>query len=471
MAGFAGRPGLPKMCIIGAGCAGFTTAKRLKDYGIPYDCFEASDDIGGNWYYRNPNGTSACYQSLHIDTSKWRLAFEDYPVPDSFPDFPHHAQLLDYFHGYVAQFGLRETITFNTRVTRAHRREADGLWEIGLSTGGMRLYDGLIICNGHHWDPRWPDPYPGTFAGQQIHAHSYNDPFDPIDMRGKRIVVVGGGNSAMDIASELSQRPIAAKLFISMRRGVWVLPKYMNGKPADKTALPPWMPLPLARKLAKGAILKAVGRMEDYGLPKPDHEPLTAHPSVSGEFLTRVGCGDITPKPAIAAFEDGTTVRFADGTREEVDVIVYATGYKISFPFFDQDRFKPDAANRFPLWKRMMQPGVDNLFFMGLAQPLPTLVNFPEQQSKLVARFLAGQYARPPEDLMRQQINADEKLYLGHFYDSPRHTIQVDFAHYVRDLMREIAAGERRATGALPVPARAGGRAPMPPLSPMAVPG
>jgi cation diffusion facilitator CzcD-associated flavoprotein CzcO len=450
MGGFAGDPGLPKACVIGAGCAGFTTAKRLKDYNIPYDCFEASDDIGGNWYYRNPNGTSACYQSLHIDTSKWRLAFEDFPVPEHFPDFPHHAQLLAYFHDYVRHFGLRDTITFNTRVERAHRREADGMWDVQLSSGETRTYDVLIVCNGHHWDPRWPDPYPGTFDGVQLHAHSYNDPFDPVDMRGRNIVVVGGGNSAMDIASELSQRPIANRLFISMRRGVWVLPKYMNGKPADKSSLPPWIPLPLARSLAKGAIISAVGRMEDYGLPKPDHEPLTGHPSVSGEFLTRVGCGDITPKPAIKAFEGGK-VRFADDSVEDVDVIVYATGYKISFPFFDQPQFKPDPSNRFPLWKRMAQPGVGNLFFMGLAQPLPTLVNFPEQQSKLVARYLSGQYALPSQAQMHEQIVADEKMYLGHFYDSPRHTIQIDFAHYVRELNKELARGARRADGRLPV--------------------
>jgi hypothetical protein len=140
-----------------------------------------------------------------------------------------------------------------------------------------------------------------------------------------------------------------------------------------------------------------------------------------------------------------------DGSVEPVDVIVYATGYKISFPFFDQSQYKPDAANRFPLWKRMMQPGVDNLFFMGLAQPLPTLVNFPEQQSKLVARFLAGRYARPSVEAMRAQIEEDEKVYLGHFYDSPRHTIQIDFSHYVRNLLKEIAAGEARANGVPPV--------------------
>jgi cation diffusion facilitator CzcD-associated flavoprotein CzcO len=461
--GFAGDPALPKTCVIGAGCAGFTTAKRLKDFNIPFEVFEASDDIGGNWYYKNPNGMSACYQSLHIDTSKWRLAFEDLPVPEDWPDFPHHAQLLAYFRDYVSRFGLRETINFNTRVTRAHRRE-DGLWQVTLSTGETRLYDALAVCNGHHWDPRLPDPVPGVFNGRTLHSHAYDDPFDPVDMRGKSIVVVGGGNSAMDIASELSQKPIAERLFISMRRGVWVMPKYFNGKPADKAVLPSWLPLSIGRKLAQAAIVKSIGRMEDYGLPKPDHPPLHGHPSVSGEFLTRVGCGDIRPKPAIKAF-DGDHVIFADDSREKVDVIVYATGYKISFPFFDQDVFKPGPDNRFPLWKRMMMPDVDNLFFMGLAQPLPTLVNFPEQQSKLVARFLAGRYARPTAAQMAAQTIADDKRYLGHFYESPRHTIQIDFSHYVADLAKEIARGERRAHEGglkLPVAARAASVTPLP---------
>jgi Flavin-binding monooxygenase-like len=188
---------------------------------------------------------------------------------------------------------------------------------------------------------------------------------------------------------------------------------------------------------------------------------------VSGEFLTRVGCGDIKPKPGIQAY-DGDNVVFTDGSREKVDVIIFATGYKISFPFFDQAEFLPKD-NRFPLWKRMMQPGVDNLFFMGLAQPLPTLVNFPEQQSKLVARFLAGRYARPSAADMAAQTVADDKRYLGHFYDSPRHTIQIDFTHYVADLLQEIARGEKRAIeagGRLPIPPRAGTVTPLPQPSP-----
>ncbi len=433
---------LLKTCIIGAGCSGITTAKRLKDHGLAFDCFEMSDDIGGNWYFKNPNGRSACYQSLHIDTSKWRLAFEDYPVPADWPDFPHHSQLLGYFRDYARHFGLYPLITFNTEVKKAVRGQ-DGVWSVTLSNGETRRYGALIVCNGHHWDPRTPT-YEGTFNGPAFHVHSYRDPFDPVDMRGKNIVVVGMGNSAMDVASELSQRPIAKNLWVSARRGVWVLPKYLNGKPADKAAGDPRIPRFITQALARNILKKAIGRMEDYGLPKPDHELLTAHPSVSGEFLTRVGCGDIKMKPAIQKL-DGDHVIFADGSREAVDVIVYATGYNMRFPFFDDPRLNPDAEHRFPLYKRMLHADIPNVIFMGLAQPLPTLVNLAEQQSKLVVKLLDGSYRPPPPEEMRRITAKDEAYYLGPYYKSARHTIQVDFAHYVMDLMKEIARGEKRA--------------------------
>jgi hypothetical protein len=164
---------------------------------------------------------------------------------------------------------------------------------------------------------------------------------------------------------------------------------------------------------------------------------------VSGEFLTRVGCGDIVPKPGIDRL-DGDGVVFTDGSRERIDAIVWATGYNVTFPFFTDPELTPKD-NVFPLFKRMVKPGYENLFFLGLAQPLPTLVNFAEQQSKLCVRALTGAYAFPSPDEMRAVIEADEKRYLGHFYDSPRHRMQVDFATYVADLHREIERGRRRA--------------------------
>ncbi|WP_225724830.1 MULTISPECIES: NAD(P)/FAD-dependent oxidoreductase [unclassified Nocardia] len=446
---------LPRVAVIGAGPSGITTAKRLRDHGIPFDCFEASDEVGGNWYFKNPNGMSACYQSLHIDTSKWRLAFEDYPAPASWPDFPHHSQLFRYFRDYVDHFGLRDRILFNTKVVHAERGPGGG-WLVRTADGTSRDYDTLIVANGHHWDPRIPD-YPGEFDGVLLHSHAYNDPFDPVDMRGKRIVVVGMGNSGLDIASELSQRFVAAKLTVSARRGVWVLPKYVNGRVGDKQSVPQWIPRRVALRLKQRFVRKFRGEMEFYGLPKPDHRPFEAHPSASEEFLHRAGCGDIAFKPAISALE-GPLVRFADGSTEEVDVIVCATGYRISFPFFTDPNLLPDNENRFPLFKHMVKPGYPDLFFMGLAQPLPTLVNFAEQQSKFVAAYLTGKYRLPTDAEMTAAIRAAENRRIGRYYDSPRHTIQTEFEPYVRDLKRELARGAKRAAAAgyaLPVPALA----------------
>ncbi len=446
---------LPKVCIIGAGCSGFTMAKRLKDFGIPFDVYEASDDIGGNWYYKNPNGMSACYQSLHIDTSKTRLAFEDFPVPAEWPDYPHHAQLLQYFHDYVDHFGLREHIRFNTRVEQAERK-AEGGWTVTLSSGEVRHYDALAVANGHHWAARIPE-YPGSFSGAQIHSHHYRSPFEPVDCIGKRVLVVGLGNSAMDVASELSQRPIAGKLFVSARRGVWILPKYLGGRPIDKNPAPAWMPRALRQWLGGRIIRKAVGRMSDYGLPEPEIGPFESHGTVSGEFLLRAGSGDITMKGAIARL-DGNAVLFTDGSREQIDVIVWATGYDIAFPFFKDQALTADADNRPPpLYKRILKPGVPDLFYLGLAQALPTLVNFAEQQSKLVGAYLAGKYLPPDPAEMERTIRADEEYYTGGYYAARRHTIQLEFDHYVRALKKELTRGAKRAASngnALPVAAR-----------------
>ncbi len=437
---------LPNVCIIGAGCSGFTTAKRLQDYGIAFEMFEASDNIGGNWYFNNPNGMSACYKSLHIDTSKWRLAFEDYPVPADWPDYPHHAQLLQYFHDYVDHFGLREKIAFNTRVEKAERR-AGGGWDVTLSTGETRRFDALAVANGHHWAARVPE-YPGHFDGEQIHSHQYRSPFEPVACVGKRVLVVGMGNSAMDIASELSQRPMAERLFVSTRRGVWIFPKYLGGQPIDKNPAPAWMPKRLRNWLGARMIRKAVGRMSDYGLPEPEISPFESHGTVSGEFLLRAGSGDLVMKPGIDRL-DGDGVVFTDGSREQIDAIIWATGYDIRFPFFNDPALQPDAENTPPaLFKRILKPGVPDLFYMGLAQPLPTLVNFAEQQSKLVGAYLAGQYAPPAEDEMRRVIATDEDYYTGGYYTARRHTIQLDFDHYVRALAKELARGRKRAAAA-----------------------
>lgn len=165
---------------------------------------------------------------------------------------------------------------------------------------------------------------------------------------------------------------------------------------------------------------------------------------MSVDFLAKAGSGDLTCVPEISHL-DGDAVVCTDGTRVEADVVIYATGYNMRFPFFDDPELQPDEDHRLPLFKRMLKPGVDNLYYAGLAQASPTIVNLAEQQSKLIARHLTGHYELPDADTMKSTVDADENKHLGQYYSTPRHTIQVDFARYVKDLHKEIEAGTKRA--------------------------
>ncbi|HVU88866.1 MAG TPA: NAD(P)-binding domain-containing protein [Pirellulales bacterium] len=441
---------LPYSCIIGAGSSGITTAKALLERGLPFDCFDRSDDVGGNWYFNNPNQVSSAYRLLHIDTSKSRMQYSDFPMPENYPNYAHHTQVLAYFRSYADHFGVRKRVTFNTGVEHA-TRDPDGLWRVRLSTGEERRYDALFVCNGHHWDPRWPEPaFPGTFDGAAIHSHYYRD---AEDFRGKNVLILGMGNSAMDISVECSY--VANKVFLAARRGAHIIPKYLLGRPADKWVIP-WLPWWLGRKFLAPLLRLQVGRMEDYGLPKPDHKLFEAHPSVSSVILDRIAHGDIVPKPNIAALE-GKRVRFVDGSSEPVDAIIYCTGYKVSFPFFDED-FISAPDNDLPLYLRIFKPEIDNLFFMGLFQPLGAIFPATEKQACLAGEYLCGRYALPTADAMQKAIETDRQAMFRRYVKSKRHTMQVDFDAFMAHLKREMNAGARRAAAngnRLPIAARA----------------
>lgn len=433
----------PTTAVIGAGISGLTSNKMLGDYGIDYTCFESSDRIGGNWAFGNPNGHSSAYRSLHIDTSKHRLSFKDFPMPHDYPDFPHHTQIKAYLESYAAAFDLQERIEFRNGVTSATRLP-DGGWEILDQAGATRHFDLLVVANGHHWDPRMAD-FPGEFTGESIHSHHYIDPSDPLDFTKKRILVVGLGNSAADIAVELSSKSLQNELTLSTRSSAWIVPKYTGGLPADKYYVTtPYLPLAWQRKFLQKMQFMAGSNPELYGLPKPNHKFFEAHPTQSVELPLRLGSGDITPKGNVARL-DGETVHFEDGTSSDFDIIVYATGYNITFPFFDPE-FISAPDNAIPLFKRMFKPGIDDLVFMGFAQATPTLFPFVESQARLLAAYAAGRYRLPAVDEMERVIVADQQKYTGHVLDRPRHTQQVDYFLYEHDMRtKEIPAGLERA--------------------------
>jgi hypothetical protein len=436
-------PSDPRTAVIGAGISGLTAGKMLTDYGIPYTCFESSDRVGGNWAFENPNGHSSAYRSLHIDTSKHQLSFRDYPMPRDYPDFPHHTQIKAYLDGYADAFGLRERIQFQNGITHAHRRPEGG-WRLQDQAGREHHADLLVVANGHHWDPRYPD-FPGHFDGVSLHSHHYVDPRTPLDFSGQRILIVGIGNSAADIAVELSSKALQTEVTLSTRSGAWIVPKYIAGRPADRYYRTfPYLPLAWQRKVVQWGQPLTAGRPERFGLPTPNHKFFEAHPTQSVELPLRLGSGDVVAKPNVTRL-DGSRVSFADGTRAEFDVIIYATGYNITFPFFDE-RFLSAPDNHLPLYKRMFSPGIDDLVLVGFAQSTPTLFPFVECQARLLAAYAAGLYELPPVAEMQRVILEDERRFIGHMVPTARHTQQVDYFIYEHDLRtRELPAGRCRA--------------------------
>ncbi|HEU4974593.1 MAG TPA: NAD(P)-binding domain-containing protein [Baekduia sp.] len=444
---------LPTVCLIGAGSSGIAVAKALHEHGIPFDCIEASDRVGGNWVFGNRNGMSAAYRDLHINTSRQRMEYSDFPMPADFPDYPHHTQIAAYFDQYVDHFGFRDRIVFRTRVEHVERRP-DGVYEVRTDDGQTREYDVVLVANGHHWDPRWPEPaFPGsdTFEGEQLHAHSY---VDNSIFAGRDVVVLGMGNSAMDIAVESSY--VARSTYLAARRGAWIVPKYVLGRPTDQLPNDPRVPFKIRQALMGRLIRMQTGDLTKYGLPKPDHKFGEAHPTVSGRILDRIQHGRITPKPNIRRL-DGGFVEFDDGSRAEVDVVVYCTGYKITFPFFDAD-FIAAPDNHIELFRRVFHPDHADLAFVGLLQPLGAVMPLAEAQGQWLADYLRGRYALPSRGDLLADIRADMAAMQKRYVTSKRHTIQVDFDDYLRDLAQERRAGAERAAARgheLPVPRRA----------------
>lgn len=433
-------PNHPTVCIIGAGSSGLAAAKALYTAGIPFDCFEKGNDIGGNWLLDNSNGVSACYETLQINTSCARMAFSDFPMPEHYPPYASHDQVYSYFSDYVEHFGFGHRITFKTEIRDVRPAKQHGwLVEIVCDDGAeTRHYDAVMVANGHHWDPRWPDPtYPGSFDGQQIHAHDYRS---GDQLEGRNVVVVGAGNSAMDIAVEASYR--ARSSHLSIRRGQWVLKKTLFGKALDQVAVPGWAPWAVHRlRLRLAALLS--GGLTKYGLPKPHHAPGESHPVQSDTIRQRLADDAITVHGSIE-YLDGDRVVFHDGTWAPADLLIWATGYQLSLPFFD-DAVLTAENNDLPLWNRMLHPDHPGLFFIGLLQPIGAVMPLAEAQSQWAVQILTGQYQLPDRETMIKQLYRDDEQQKARFYTSPRHTMQVDFDQYLWRITKEMRRRKAKA--------------------------
>jgi len=344
--------------IIGAGPAGLVMGRELMKHGIEFKIIERNSDVGGIWNINAPN--TPMYESAHFISSKTLSGFPDYPMPDSYPDYPSHKQIFAYIKSYADEFSLREHIHFDVSVLQANQNEK-GKWTISTSSNTDYECDYLVCANGVTWEPNHVT-WQGHFNGQVKHSRDYKS----IDeLKGKRVLVVGAGNSGVDIACDAAFA--ADKAILSMRRGYHFFPKYVMGQPADVFDRNSRGWPKFAKKIGLKLILKmSNGRLTNYGLPKPDHEILQTHPIMNTQILHYLGHGDCIAKPDIERLE-GDRVYFKDGSFETVDLIISATGYKHAAPFLSKDVVN-EKKGRPDLYLNMFPRNANRIAFLGFIE-------------------------------------------------------------------------------------------------------
>ncbi|KAJ1349030.1 hypothetical protein KIN20_004472 [Parelaphostrongylus tenuis] len=440
-----------RVAVIGAGASGLPAIKSALEEECEVVCFEMSDDIGGLWRFK-PNacpGEGTVMRTTVINTSKEMTAYSDFPPPDDTANFMHNTELLEYFHSYAKKFDLKKHIRFSHKVksvTRHERFVETGQWnvewlDLKTNNSATEAFDGVMVCTGHHTDPYWPTPFPGqkSFKGNLVHSHDYKDHKGYED---QVVVVVGIGNSGVDIAVELSK--ISKKIYLATRSGSWIMNRVWDrGEPVDLALLSrfmsslrsvtPWFVqnYVLERKLNKRF---DHGR---FGL-KPKHHVLSAHVTINDELPNRIICGTVVIKPNIGSFtSDG--VIFEDGTEApKVDTVIFATGYSFGFPLIENGQVIPVKENHVDLYKYMFPPQLspkNSLAVIGLIQPTGSIMPISEMQTRVFIAALKGKIVLPSKEKMEHDIKKKHKVMSKEFTVSRRHTIQV----YYVEIMDELA--------------------------------
>lgn len=423
-----------KICIVGAGPSGLAAAKTFKQHELSFDVIDSGRQVGGIWDASNP--ASPMYRSAHLISSRTLTEFRDFPMPDDYPDYPSHVQVLRYLHSYAEHFGLYPHVELEREVIRIER---DGdAWRVTINDGQVRRYAAMVLATGLDWTPCLP-AYPGQFEGMVMHSAQYRTP----DLfEDKRVLIVGAGNSGCDIAVEAAA--VAQQTYLSLRRGYYFIPKYLFGQPADvfgelsvKWRLPLW----LRRGIDTWTLNTVVGRPERFGFPKPDHRLFESHPTINSHILVHAGEGSIIPKPDVDRLH-GREIVFTDGTSETIDIIVWATGYSPTFPYIDKQYVNWQREHP-ELYLHIFHPTIDNLAVLGLIKPDSGVWWICEQQAELVARFFLAcrQYTPAAERFRRLKAGPQPDLGNGiRYLNSPRHAFEVEHVSYSRRLGKLIRA-------------------------------
>ncbi|XP_068096036.1 flavin-containing monooxygenase 5-like [Hyperolius riggenbachi] len=439
-----------RVAVIGAGCSGLTAIKCCLDEGLEPTCFERSEDIGGLWRFKEKpeDGRASIYSSVIINTSKEMMTYSDYPIPEEYPNYMHNAKLLQHFRQYAENFGMLKYIRFKTGVCSIQKRpdfSTTGQWDVITECEGKQenhVFDAILVCVGHHTFPNLPlHTFPGIerFKGQYFHSRDYKtaDPF-----KDKRVIVVGIGNTAVDLAVELSA--VAKQVFLSTRRGAWLLNRVSdNGFPLDVVLFTRFLSFiqctfpGLANWFLEGKVNARVDH-DNYGL-KPKHRFLGQHPTISDDLPNRIIAGKVLMKTNVRCFTETDAV-FEDGSVEkDIDVVIFATGYTFTFPFIDESVVKVEN-NVVPLYKMVFPPHLEKstIAFIGYCQPVGAIMPLSEIQSRWATRVFKGLAKLPSMGEMKEEIMKRKEDMQKRYVKSERHTIQVDYTPYMDEIAEEV---------------------------------
>ena len=432
-----------KFAVIGAGAAGLSMAKYLIQNGFEdVTVFEIGTQIGGLWCYQNDSQRSAAYKTLHINTARNVTNFSDFNFDEHVQLFPDHWDMHRYLAAYAEHFDVTRRIKFQSRVvdvqpTEQYRPDAPE-WQVKLANGNVEVFDRIIVASGHLSVPLHVPEFRDKFTGEYLHSHDYREPEPYV---GKRICVVGVGNSACDITSDVCV--LSPHTVMVARSGVMIAPKLIFGRPFTDVTMKlykPWIPDRLRRWIISKLVQLLHGNMGDLGF-----KPLTqrAHPSTSAVLIPHIAYRRVIVKQGIEKIE-GKRIFFSDGSSNEFDVLIAATGYLIDLTFIPSSSVPVDN-NSVDLYKRVCPPGWNGLYFVGLlnstAHPLNMIF---EYQARWICALEKGAATLPSVEEMQADIEA-KKLYVRkYFKDSPRHTIEEESLPYLNDLERRIKAAAKR---------------------------
>lgn len=376
---------MSRYAVIGAGPSGLAAARALQKQGIEIDGYEASHGVGGLWDITNPR--SAMYESAHLISSRTTTEFAEFPMTTRV-DYPDHRVLREYFQSYADHFRMTALFRFDTRVTRLEPR--DNGWDLTAESADgetTRWYAGVILANGTLAEPNIPS-FDGEFSGELMHASAYKD---AKQLDGKRVLIIGAGNSGCDIAVDAVHH--AASTDLSVRRGYYFVPRYLFGRPSD--TLNQGRPLPARLKQAVDSrVLKAfTGDPVRFGFPRPDYRIYESHPIVNTMVLNHLGQGDLRVRADIARF-DGHTVHFRDGSSDDYDLVLLATGYRLDYPFVDREHLSWRAAAP-RLFLNIFPAAFNGLYAMGMIEASGIGWQGRFEQAELLAAYLAAAERSP----------------------------------------------------------------------------